>query len=158
LTVWLDFCREAGRNDFVPVVKIVLDTSVLISALRSRQGASFRLLSLVGDPRWQMLLSPALLFEYEAVAQRQAAELWATPEKVENILDFLCATAIKPTIAYTWRPNLPDPNDDMLLELAVAGGASNIVTHNSADFRGANQFGIGILSPGEFLRTLENQP
>jgi putative PIN family toxin of toxin-antitoxin system len=136
----------------------VIDTNVLISALRSRRGASFRLLSFLGDQYFQILLSPALLFEYESVAKRQAHELWAVPEKVEDVLDYLCAISAKPSIAYSWRPHLPDPNDDMVLELAVAGNATHIATHNGSDFRGANQFGITILSPRELLRKFENPP
>jgi putative PIN family toxin of toxin-antitoxin system len=138
--------------------KVVLDTNVLISAFRSRRGASFRLLALLGDPRWQLLLSSSLLFEYEAVTKRQASQLWAKPEKVEDALDYLCAVAVKPAIAYTWRPLLPDPDDDMLLELAVAGGATHIVTHNGTDFRGAKQFGIAIVTPQELLQELGDKP
>jgi len=103
-------------------------------------------------------MSPSLMFEYEAVAKRQAAQLWADPGVVEGVLDYLCTVAEKPEIAYTWRPTLPDPNDDMLLELAVAGGAGWIVTHNTADFRGANRFGLAIVTPKEFLKILESQP
>jgi putative PIN family toxin of toxin-antitoxin system len=138
--------------------KVVLDTNVLISGFRSRRGASFRLLTLADDPRWQLLLSATLLFEYEAVARRQAAQFWAKPEKIEDVLDYLCAIAVKPTITYSWRPFLSDPDDDMLLELAVAGGATHIVTHNCADFRGAKQFGIAIITPKDFLRDLGDHP
>lgn len=148
---------DPADNGLVPI-KAVMDTSVLISALRSRRGASYRLLSLVGDPRWQLLMSPALMFEYEAVAKRQVAQLWAEPALVEDVLDYLCKVSEKPEITYAWRPTLPDPDDDMILELAVAGGAGWIVTHNAADFRGANRFGLAIVTPKEFLETLESPP
>ena len=148
---------DRADNELVPM-KAVMDTSVLISALRSRRGASYRLLSLVGDPRWQLLMSPALMFEYEAVAKRQVANLWAEPALVEDVLDYLCTVSEKPEIAYTWRPALSDPNDDMILELAVAGDAGWIVTHNAADFQGANRFGLAIVTPKEFLKTLESKP
>ena len=138
-------------------IKAVIDTSVLISALRSRLGVSYRLLSLAGDPRWKLLMSTALMFEYEAVAKCQVAQLWAAPELVEDVLDYLCRVAEKPDIAYVWRPTLPDPNDDMLLELAIAGGAGWIITYNIADFRGANRFGLAIVTPQEFLKALESQ-
>jgi predicted nucleic acid-binding protein len=135
-----------------------MDTSVLVSALRSRRGASFRLLSLADDLRIRLLISPALMFEYEALAKRQAAEFWADPSQVDAILDYICLIGEKPIIAYTWRPALPDPGDDYLLELGVSGGADAVVTHNTTDFRGANRFGLAILTPKEFLAKLEIQP
>lgn len=134
--------------------RVVLDTSVLISALRSQGGASFRLLQLVGDPRWHLSVSTALMFEYEAVARREAANFWASPEKIEDVLDFLCAQADRPRISYAWRPTLADPDDDMVLELAVAAQAHYIVTHNVRHFRRAEPFGVGILTPREFLQKL----
>lgn len=134
--------------------QVVLDTNVLVAGLRSRRGASFELLELIGDPRWRMNVSPAILFEYEEISRREAGQFWAEPDKVEAVIDFICANANKPRISYLWRPFFPDPDDDMLLELAVAAHADFIVTHNVRDFRGAEQFGIGILTPGEFLKQL----
>ena len=100
--------------------QVVLDTSVLIAALRSRRGSSYELLRLVGDERWQLHLSTALLLEYEAVAQREAQELWLQPDLIEAVLDYLCANAQEHRISFRWRPFLPDPDDDFILELAVA--------------------------------------
>ena len=140
----------------VKPLQIVLDTCVLIAAIRSTQGASFRLLQLVGDPRWELSLSPTLLFEYEEVGRPQVARLWAKPEKFDDLLDFLCRSARRPAISYSWRPQLADADDEMVLELAVAARADFIVTHNVRDFAGAEQFGVGILTPAGFLRKLEN--
>lgn len=128
---------------------------MLIAGTRSKRGASFRLLDLIADPRWQLSLSPALLFEYAEVTRREANKLWLEPARIEDLLDFVCAQARKPRIDYLWRPFLPDPDDDMILDLAVAAGAHFIVTHNVDDFRGAERFGIRILTPCEFLRRLE---
>lgn len=89
---------------------VVLDTSVLIAGLRSRRGASFALLRLVGDPRWRLHLSTALMLEYEAVAVREAQSLWLRPELVGDLLDYLCANAEEHAISFRWRPFLPDPN------------------------------------------------
>ena len=96
---------------------IVLDTSVLIAALRSRRGASFELLRLVGDERWRLHLSTALLLEYEAVSVREAQNFWLQPDLIEDVLDYLCANAQEHAISFRWRPFLPDPNDDFILEL-----------------------------------------
>ena len=138
-------------------IQVVFDTNVIVSALRSRHGASHKLLTLLGDGRWEINVSPALVLEYEEVAKRPAQELWANPSRVEDILDYLCAESNKPRIYYTWRPALPDPDDDLVLELAVAAGAEFIVTHNVADFKAAREFGIGILTPKAFLALLKER-
>lgn len=135
--------------------QVVLDTCVLLAGVRSRQGASFALLKLIGSEQWQLNLSPALLFEYEQIARREVAQLWLKPDKIEDLLDFLSEHSRKPRIFYSWRPCLSDPDDDMILELAVAARADFIVTHNVRDFRGAERFGIGILTPSEFLKRLK---
>jgi predicted nucleic acid-binding protein len=88
----------------------VMDTSVLIAALRSRRGASFELLRRVGDGRWRLHLSTALLLEYEQVARRQAQELWLHPDRIEDILDYLAASAQEHAISFRWRPFLHDPD------------------------------------------------
>jgi putative PIN family toxin of toxin-antitoxin system len=132
-------------------VDIVLDTSVLIAALRSRRGASFELLRLVGDERWRLHLSTALLLEYEAVAVREAQHFWLQPHLVEDVLDYLCANAQEHAISFRWRPFLPDPNDDFILELAVAARARYIVTHNVRHFAGVEAFGVDVITPAQML-------
>jgi len=136
------------------VYQIVLDTSVLIAALRSRHGASFELLRLIGDERWQLHLSTALLLEYEAVARREAQEFWLQPDLIEAVLDYLCANAQEHGISFRWRPFLSDPNDDFILELAVAAKAQYIVTHNLRDFAGVEAFGLEAITPAQMLGKL----
>jgi predicted nucleic acid-binding protein len=97
-----------------------LDTNVLIAALRSRRGASFELLRLVGHESWRLHLSTALLLEYEAVARREAQHLWLHPSRIEDVLDFLAANGQEHAVSFRWRPFLNDPDDDFILELAVA--------------------------------------
>jgi predicted nucleic acid-binding protein len=88
-------------------IHVVLDTSVLIAALRSRRGASFEVLRLVGDERWRLHLSTALLLEYVAV--REAEHFWAMPDLIDHVLDYLCAHADQHAISFRWRPFLnPD--------------------------------------------------
>ena len=132
----------------------VVDTNVILSALRSKKGASYRLMSLVGDMRWHMHVSVALLLQYEAVARREAVPLHATPEEVDKFIDFLCTASEHQAIYFAWRPQLADPNDEFILELAVAAGASHIVTFNLSDFRGAERFGINVVEPRDFLRII----
>ncbi len=133
---------------------MVIDTNVLIAALRSRRGASYELLRQVGDPRWRLHCSTALLLEYEEVARRQTAELWAEPERVEEVLDYLAANAEEHAISFRWRPLLADPDDDFLMELAMNAGARYIVTHNVKDFAGVERFGIEVVTPAQMLQKL----
>ena len=132
----------------------ILDTNVLISALRSRNGASFELLKRVGRPGWRLHISTALLLEYEEVARREAAAFWARPERVEAILNFIAASADEHAISFRWRPYLSDPDDDFVLELAMAAGARYIITHNMRNFAGVDSLGVTALRPGKFLKLL----
>ena len=127
----------------------VLDTNVLVSALRSRRGASFELLRLVADGRWRLHLSTALLLEYEEVARREAQNFWLRPERIEDVLEFLAASACEHAISFRWRPFLNDPDDDFILELAVAAGVRYIVTHNVRNFADVGRFGIEAITPAE---------
>ncbi|MYC96393.1 MAG: putative toxin-antitoxin system toxin component, PIN family [Caldilineaceae bacterium SB0661_bin_32] len=131
--------------------QIVVDTSVFISALLSQQGASYRLLTLIGRGLFDVNLSISLFAEYEAVAKRMLDQLPLSEQDLEEILDYLCAVANRRSVFFLWRPFLPDPGDDMVLELAVAARVQYIVTYNRRDFRGSEQFGIQIVTPKEFL-------
>ncbi|TVR50033.1 MAG: putative toxin-antitoxin system toxin component, PIN family [Gemmatimonadales bacterium] len=134
---------------------VVLDTNVLISALRSRRGASFRLLSMLGiRPDLQVHVSVPLVLEYEQVAKRQAGELGLDPGDIDDVLDYLCQVAVRHEIYYLWRPVLRDPGDDMVLEAAVAGGCSFIVSYNKRDFEGAARFGIEVVTARELLQRM----
>lgn len=135
-------------------VQIVLDTNVLVSALRSTNGAAFRLLSLIGDARFQINLSVALVLEYEDVLKRPELGLSLTLEEIDDVIDFLCAKANLREIFYLWRPTLRDPKDDFVLELAVESNCDFVVTFNSKDFAGIEKFGILTLTPQEFLRKI----
>jgi len=131
---------------------IVIDTNVFIAALMSRQGASYRLLSLVGTKRFDIVLSVPLVLEYEAVAERlRGTKITLSSANIVSIIDYLCTVARHQTIHYLWRPVLRDPADDLVLELAVNAGANTIITFNARDFRGSDRFGIDICSPKAFL-------
>lgn len=134
------------------MVVIVLDTNVLISALRSQRGAAFRLLSLVGTGRFDIALSVPLVLEYEGVADRLLADLAVSTGELSDILDYLCSVAIHRPVFFLWRPTLPDPKDDMVLELAVDAGAAVIVTFNIRDFVGVQRFGVRAVTPREYLQ------
>jgi len=133
-------------------VRIVLDTSVLVAGLRSRRGASYRLLTLLDKTEITTVISVPLVLEYEAVLRRQASELGLSEADVDDTLDYICSISEERQIHYLWRPTLPDPKDEFVLELAVEAGCRYIVTHNVADFRGAEGFGLRVVTPGQFLR------
>jgi len=133
---------------------IVLDTNVIVATLRSRKGASNRLLSLVGTHKFEIHDSVPLILEYEDVLQRQRAELGLSQEDVADFIDSLCSMAHHHKIYFLWRPVLSDANDDLVLELAVTARCQYIVTHNIRDFKGSDQFGIKSITPREFLRTI----
>jgi putative PIN family toxin of toxin-antitoxin system len=138
----------------VAVPQIVLDTNVLIAGLRSRRGASFRILEFLEQGFFQINLSVPLVFEYEDVAKSSSKEIGLTVRDIDDLLDFMCQIANLHEIFYLWRPFLSDPKDDMILELAVTAQCQYIVTFNLADFAGIEKFGIRAVMPKEFLRII----
>jgi len=137
---------------------VVLDTNVLVAAVRSQRGASFRLLSLVGSSKFEISLSVPLVLEYEDALLRQVPALALTQRDVRDLVDYLCSIGHPQNIFFLWRPQLRDPKDDLVLELAVAAGCDSIVTFNQRDFAGASSFGIEILRPSELLSAIGEIP
>ena len=136
--------------------RFALDTNVLLAALRSRRGASFRLLQgLADEGPLQLVLSTALLLEYEEILERFRAEIALDDEALNEVLNFLALIALKPTIYYRWRPALRDPDDEFLLDLAVAARCRFIVSFNGRDLEAAQSFGIEVLTPAQLLEFLE---
>ncbi len=136
------------------VPQIIIDTNVIIAALRSRKGASFRLLSLVGTEKFEVHASVALVLEYEDVIQRYRAEIGLSQDDVAVFIDSLCSMMQHHKIYFLWRPSLPDANDELILELAVSAKCEYIVTHNIKDFKGTDKFGLKVLTPKEFLQII----
>lgn len=134
---------------------VVLDSSVLVAALRSRWGASFRLLQMVRDRQFRIAISVPLALEYEAVLVRHAAELGLDRAEAVGLVDYLCAVGRRTSVHFLWRPALTDPRDEFVLELAVAAGCDAIVTHNVKGFAGAASFDVGVMTPGQFLEQME---
>jgi len=135
------------------VRRIVLDTNVIVSALRSRRGSAFRLVSMVGTGRFEIGLSVPLALEYEDAALRASP---ISPAALSKILGYLCGVAHQQKIFYLWRPHLRDPQDHLVLEVAVASRASHLVTYNLRDLLDAERFGIQVVRPEDFLAQLED--
>jgi len=97
----------------------------------------------------------ALFAEYRALLLRPENLLQRTETQAEGFLDFLISTSHWQEVFFRWRPALPDADDDLILELAVAAGCRYIITHNLRDFRGMEQWGIAAVTPGDFLKLMK---
>jgi len=138
--------------------QVVIDTNVLVAAMRSKLGASHHLLSRLGDGRWRPNLTVAMMLEYEAVLKRNYREFGLTGDDIDDALDAICSQAGLHRLYFVWRPVASDPNDDLVMEAAIASHSGFIVTFNKRDFAGSQRFGIRCLTPKEFLILLERQP
>jgi putative PIN family toxin of toxin-antitoxin system len=135
-------------------VRIVLDTSALVAALRSPTGASAELLRLAVRGRLTLLASAALAIEYESVCSRKEHRLAAglSEQEVRQFLDAVTDLIEPVEIWFLWRPQLRDSGDELVLDTAANGRADAIVTFNKRDFGTApGRFGIGLLLPSEAL-------
>jgi putative PIN family toxin of toxin-antitoxin system len=139
------------------VERLVLDTSVIVAALRSRTGASNALLEQVARGRLRPLVSTALFLEYEDVLKRADVRLATgmSEEDVDGFLSALASAAEAVDVNFLWRPQLSDPKDELVLEAAVNGEADALVTHNLRDFEPATRlFGLRVLLPRDVLKEL----
>lgn len=138
-------------------MRIVLDTSVLVAAARSRQGASFALVGSLPHPRFEFALSVALYTEWQAVLTRpEHLPPGLQPQDALAYLRYLASIAHLQDVHYLWRPFLRDPDDDMVLECAVASGSRYLVTHNVRDFARITSLGVSPVTPAEFLDMLRS--
>ena len=140
-----------------PMWRMVLDTNVLVAALRSRRGASFELISRVGTGMFKVAVSVPLVLEYESTLLRHVAASPFTESDVRTLIDYICDVAVQQEVFFLWRPFLRDPCDDLVLELAMAARCEAIVTHNVRDFVGTEKLGVGVLTPGKFLQQLRGK-
>ena len=141
-------------------MRLVLDTNVLVAALRSDRGASRKLLLSALDGKIQVIASVPLIIEYEAVLTRPH-HLGATGLSIEEtnaVLDALAAVAEPIQLRFLWRPRLKDPADEMVLETAVNGRADRLVTFNLRHFKpAAKEFGILAVTPPEAWKEVQRR-
>jgi putative PIN family toxin of toxin-antitoxin system len=136
-------------------LRCVLDTNVVVAALRSPAGASAALLMAARQGRITLLANVALALEYEAVCRRVEHRLAAglTPDQVMVFVDAVVAMAEPVESHFLWRPQLRDSADEMVLEAAVNGRAEVIVSFNQRDFGAIPaRFGVAVLTPAEAMR------
>ena len=132
----------------------VLDTSVLVAGLRSNRGASFQILRAVRAGDIRIAVSVALVLEYESVILGPGLVPGFTADEHRRIVDGLCQLADHQQVFFAWRPFLPDPDDDLVLELAVAASAKFVITHNISDFRGSESMGVRAITPATTLNMI----
>jgi putative PIN family toxin of toxin-antitoxin system len=135
-------------------VRIVLDTDVVVAALRSPGGASAAIVRLVRQGGATLLISVALALEYEAVCSRPEHRLGAglSEHQVNVFVDAIVALAEPVPVHFLWRPQLRDPCDEMVLEVAINGEADALVTFNTRDFGNVpGHFGVDLMSPRDAI-------
>lgn len=142
-------------------MRVVIDTSVIVKAVRNFRGASAALVGEALAGRLTALVSTPLGLEYEAVVKR--SEHWVWPgfgaAEADRFLDVLAGVCEPVDIRFRWRGFLPDPDDDMVIEAAMNGQADVIATFNERDFAPASaHFGLAIRRPDAILAALRNRP
>lgn len=138
-------------------MRLLLDTDVVVAAMRSPRGASAELLRQIDHGKATMLLSVALALEYEATCMLAEHRLASglSQDQTDAFLGWLIAIAEPVRLWFRWRPQLRDAGDELVLEAAVNGQADAIVTFNERDLRDAQRlFGIEVVRPGEALRRI----
>jgi putative PIN family toxin of toxin-antitoxin system len=136
------------------VIRAVIDTNVLVAALRSSTGASHEILLAADRGEFEVALSIPLLAEYEEVCHRLETGIPIPAYAVDDVINRIAQISRQQTVHYLWRGVLSDPKDDMILEVAVAAGASHIVTFNRRHLKQVSEFGIAAVTPSEFLAML----
>jgi putative PIN family toxin of toxin-antitoxin system len=138
-------------------MRLVLDTAVVVAAMRSDRGASRQLLLAALDRRITMLASVPLMLEYEAVLTRpeHLKEIGLGAEEINEVLDAMAAVIEPIALRFLWRPRLKDPADEMVLETVVTGGADRLITFNVRHLaEAAMEFGIRTSLPGAVWREI----
>ena len=137
------------------MITAVIDTNILVAALRSRKGASYKLIDefMSLPPTWKWSISHACLLEYEELLHREKIP----QHTIDTFLGDLLLRADKITRLQRLRPLLNDPDDEFLAELVPCASAHCLVTFNKTDFRPLEKFGVRLATPAEFLKILISQ-
>ena len=136
-------------------MRVVLDTSVIVAAPRSRRGPANRVMRMVAEREITPVATPSVFIEYEEVLKRAEQRLshGLSMMQIDDFLTELAALVDPVEVHYQWRPQLRDPGDEMILEAAINGHADVVVTYNIRDFADVERmFGIRIAAPVELLR------
>ena len=138
--------------NIIPSMRVVIDTNVIVSALKSTRGASHKLLLSLPEGKYLPCISVPLFVEYESVTKRVGLVNHLKPEDVDVILNYILSKSSIRKVFYLWRPILKDPKDDLVLEVAVESQSKYIITFNKKDFKGCEKFGLKAVTPQEFMK------
>lgn len=136
------------------MIRAVIDTSLLVAALRSSIGASHEILLAADRGEFEVALSVPLLAEYDDVCHRPESGILIPAWAMDDVINRIAQISRQQVVHFLWRGILPDPKDDMVLEVAVAAGVSHIITFNHRHLKQASEFGIDVVTPSEFLTKL----
>ena len=136
------------------MLQVILDTNVVVAAMRSALGASFLVLDAVGGGRFEINLSVALALEYEEVLKRGAAGSHLTPDEADDVVSFLCSNGRRRQVGARGTPTLLDPDDEFLVDLSRSFACDYIVTHNVRHLAPVATGGVRVVTPGEFLTVI----
>jgi putative PIN family toxin of toxin-antitoxin system len=141
------------------MIQAVLDTNVLLSALRSRNGASFEIMDRFDRGEFILLLSNTVLAEYEEVLKRELPSLGFSLAAVDAFLDELCLKARLCQVSAAWKPSLPDADDEAIAQLAIEVRTDYLVTHNVRHFPPDRLVAAArVVEPRTFLNILRTSP
>jgi putative PIN family toxin of toxin-antitoxin system len=149
---------DPQEYDIVGDMMVVIDTNVLVAGLMSSREASNQILKYIGLDAFEFAISVPLLLEYEDVLSRPyfLRRTGLSIKDIDQVLNMLAMKGYEAPFHFMWRPQLRDPNDEMVLETATNGGATAIVTFNQRDFLpAAADFAIKIITPGAFLKQID---
>lgn len=132
--------------------RIVIDTNVIVTALLSNKGASFKLMETIekNNDNIEVSVSVPLFFEYEYALSKKGF----SADEIDDYLGWLFTNSIKKEIHYLWRPFLTDKKGDCVLEIALNSSSDFIITYNKNDFYNVNELGINVATPKEFLQLI----
>jgi putative PIN family toxin of toxin-antitoxin system len=140
--------------------RVVLDTNVLVAGLSSNQGASYQLLLRLRKNEFRLLASIPLWLEYESVLKRDEIKRLhgLSHTQVDVFLAGLATFCDPVTLHYLWRPQLTDPDDEMVFETTLNAQADALVTFNVSDFElAAKRFGVNLIKPHVLLEQLKEK-
>jgi predicted nucleic acid-binding protein len=138
------------------MIRAVLDTNVLLAALRSRRGASFEIVSRYRKSEFALLIGNTILSEYDEVLKREGPSFGLSVSTVDRFLDALCAGAESFHTSGLWKPSLPDADDEAVAQLALEAKVGYLVTFNQRHFPADRLPAVKVVSPKEFLSVLQS--
>ena len=149
-------CSHGHGGTYDTMIRVVIDTNVLLSSLKSDMGAAYALISKLPSDKFELALSVPLYAECQDVLTRKEHLTGgSTVKEILGFVRYLCKIAHNQDVFFLWRPWLNDPSDDMILELAVASKSKYIITYNLKDFKNIESFGVEAIRPIRFIEILE---